>query len=165
MQFRAALGGDRKLPKVQRLAPSCRGLCFIMSLSMPLQTFYPKRGHVLICDFTHGFVMPEMLKVRPVVVISHGDTHQRRLCTVVPLSTTDPNPVKDWHYLLESQPLESIGYQKVWAKADMLYTVSFSRLDKPHRNTARGRQYFTPRLNQVDLAGVIEAVQAYLRLT
>lgn len=44
---------------------------------------------VLICDFTTGFQAPEMVKKRPVVVVSP----RRRIgqvCTVVPLSSVAP---------------------------------------------------------------------------
>ncbi|WP_164699520.1 hypothetical protein [Pseudomonas sp. BRG-100] len=29
--------------------------------------YHPKQGDVLLCDFTRGFVAPEMLKIRKVV--------------------------------------------------------------------------------------------------
>jgi mRNA interferase MazF len=46
-------------------------------------------GQILICDFSSGFVEPEMVKVRPVVVISPKPRKSiHSLCTVVPLSTT-----------------------------------------------------------------------------
>lgn len=54
---------------------------------MPLY-YHPKQGDVLLCDFTRGFVAPEMLKIRKVVVISPTATHSRKLCTVVPISST-----------------------------------------------------------------------------
>lgn len=132
---------------------------------MPLTNFYPKLGHVLICDFATDFVPPEMVKRRPVVVISKPETHDRRLCTVVPLSTTAPSPIKPWHHLLKTNPLpDSFAYKEVWAKCDMLYTVSFSRLDKLHRKTRNGREYLAPRLDADDLNSILHGVRAYLGL-
>ena len=53
---------------------------------MPLR-FHPRVGSILICDYSTGFVAPEMVKRRRVVVISR--LRQRAdLYTVVPLSTT-----------------------------------------------------------------------------
>lgn len=130
---------------------------------MLLAGFTPKTGHVLMCDFERGFVPPEMVKIRPVVVISRTETHGRRLCTVVPLSTTSPEPVLAWHTLLTQNPLPGTPPgTAVWAKCDMLYTVSFDRLDKPHRKTGGKREYLTLKLCSVDLAAVFEGVRAYL---
>ncbi len=59
---------------------------------MPL-TFSPRPGEIVICDFSTGFRPPEMVKVRPVVVISPR-RRTSQLVTVVPLSTTPPDPVE-----------------------------------------------------------------------
>jgi len=126
--------------------------------------YHPKQGDILLCDFTRGFVAPEMLKVRKVIVISPASTHGRKLCTVVPISSTAPLIEQDWHHLLHSNPLPSDGNLQLWAKCDMLYTVSFERLDKLHRKTRNGREYFVPRLSAEDLQGVITALKAYLPL-
>ena len=67
-------------------------------------TFQPKPGTLLVCDFGTGFKMPEMVKKRPVVVISPR-RRRSRLCTVVPLSTTAPNPVERFHHLMNPQSL------------------------------------------------------------
>lgn len=131
---------------------------------MPLDYYHPKQGDVLYCDFTRGFVAPEMLKVRKVVVISPSATNRRRLCTVVPISTTAPEHEEAWHHILRQNPLESDGHIQLWVKCDMLYTVSFARLDKPHKKTRKGRQYFVPRLTDEDLQAVLACVKAYLPL-
>ena len=68
--------------------------------------FPPKQGSFLQCDF-RGFIEPEMTKKRPVIVIStptlHGEGN--KLATIVPLSTTHPDPVKEYHYLLKNIPI------------------------------------------------------------
>lgn len=131
---------------------------------MPLH-YHPKPGDILLCDFTRGFVAPEMLKVRKVVVISPKATHKRQLCTVLPISSTAPEQEEDWHHLLRQNPLPSDGHMQLWVKCDMIYTVSFARLDKLHRKTrAKGREYFVPQLSAEDLAGVINCLKAYLPL-
>jgi uncharacterized protein YifN (PemK superfamily) len=116
---------------------------------------------VLICDYSTGFIAPEMVKHRPIVVVSGRERHGRKLCTIVPLSTTDPYPVEAWH---RNIPVAIPGWnsQTCWAKCDMLATVSFDRLDKPHTKTRSGRNYHTVRLAPADLAAVRDAVLAYL---
>lgn len=130
---------------------------------MPLY-YLPKQGDVLVCDFTRGFLPPEMVKVRKVVVVSRTSRHRRRLCTVVPISSTSPEVEFEWHHLLRENPLISDGTRQLWVKCDMIYTVSFDRLDKVHRKTRKGREYFVPRLCQADIEGVISGIKAYLPL-
>nr|WP_181374949.1 type II toxin-antitoxin system PemK/MazF family toxin [Polaromonas sp. H8N]AWD72274.1 toxin, PemK superfamily [Polaromonas sp. H8N] len=91
--------------------------------------YHPEQGTILVCDFT-GFIIPEMTKRRPVVVVSPRLRRRSGLCTVVPLSTTDPNPVEPYHYRLHTIPPLPSPYDKPahWVKTDMVYTVSFERL-------------------------------------
>lgn len=103
-----------------------------------------------------------MVKKRQVVVISPRSTHARKLCTVIPLSTTAPTPANDWHYLLKSNPVLTEAHKEVWAKCDMLYTVSFERLDKLHRKTRKGREYYAPKIDPADMQGIMKGVAAYL---
>lgn len=94
--------------------------------------YHPDPGTVLICDFG-GFKSPEMVKRRPVIVLSPRLRHRDKLCTIVPLSTTPPRTVCAYHFQLELDPPLPDPYTepKMWAKADMLYTVSFDRLSMP----------------------------------
>jgi uncharacterized protein YifN (PemK superfamily) len=131
---------------------------------MALSGFFPNTGHVLLCDFSYGFIAPEMLKKRPVIVISRKETHNRKLCTVVPLSTTAPAPPQSWHYPLINDPcpIFSNGAQ-VWVKCDMIYTVSFQRLDKFHRKTrSGGREYYAPKIEHDELVSILDAVKTYM---
>lgn len=96
----------------------------------------PPIGSVLRCDFVaavsntiRGFSPPEMVKRRPVIVLS---TPSPRLCIVVPTSTTQPKSIKPFHCRIEWDPLlprpfNTSNYS--WVKGDHLYTVSFERLD------------------------------------
>lgn len=81
---------------------------------------------MLICDF-RGYEVPEMIKVRPVVVIRKHKTNSL-LVTVVPLSTTAPDRILDHHLELQSH-LQGAS-PVCWAKCDMVATVSLSRLDR-----------------------------------
>jgi len=97
---------------------------------MPL-TFHPRPGMVLICDFNTGFKAPEMIKRRPVVVISPRPRRSNRLCTIVPLNSTAPNPVEPFHHRMDPRSLPGkLARKETWAKCDMLATVSLERLDR-----------------------------------
>lgn len=91
--------------------------------------FTPKPGCVLFCDF-RGYIAPEMIKKRPVVVISPAHLRRPGLFTVVPLSTTAPNPVCEYHYKLRGNPMPWRENVEMWAKCDMVATVCFERLDR-----------------------------------
>jgi len=96
---------------------------------MPIN-FYPKAGTVLICDFA-GYVVPEIVKKRPVVVIS--PKHKTAgLVTVVPLSTTSPNPTERFHMRIKNY-LKMDG-SEVWVKADLVARVRLARLDRIKKN-------------------------------
>lgn len=76
--------------------------------------------------------MPEMIKTRPVVVISPKISVRGRLCTVVPISTDPPQPKMPYHYELTNiNPALPRPYQDGpnWVKGDMVVAVSFERLD------------------------------------
>ena len=74
---------------------------------------------MLICDF-RGYEVPEMIKIRPVVVIRKHRTNNL-LVTVVPLSTTAPNHMLEHHLELPNQ-LQGAS-PTCWAKCDMVATV------------------------------------------
>ena len=125
---------------------------------MPL-TFQPRPGTVVMCDFV-GNVLPEMVKVRPVVVVARNRGN-RHLVTVVPLSTTAPVTMAAHHHQLDANPLP--GREKVtcWAKCDMISTVSLSRLD---RYKVAPRRYVAPRLPTADLVAIKAAIAKALGL-
>lgn len=128
-----------------------------------------KTGEVVFCDFD-GLHEPEMVKRRPVIVISRTATHWRNLCTIVPLSSTAPERRQPWHVELSRNPLR--GHlpgdhpfqlaDQVWAKCDMLYTMAFDRITRPHVRQGGQRSYPPVRLPGGDLAAVFEGVRAYL---
>lgn len=97
---------------------------------MPL-CFHPAPGLILICNYETGFIVPEMVKRRPVVVISPRLRHRTDLCTVVPLSTTQPGTEREYQCLIKINPClpKPWDTEDCWVKADMLSTVSYKRLD------------------------------------
>lgn len=128
--------------------------------------YKPARGEVLICDFDSGFSAPEMVKKRPVVVVSTKDSHGRLLCTVVPFSTTAPVPVHAWHHPLPHIAIPGWKPSAVmWAKADMWTTVGFRRLNKPYlKSRSGGRRYQEVMLSEADMAAISAGLRAYLAL-
>lgn len=127
---------------------------------MPLWTnYFPKQRQVLLCNFETGFKPPEMVKVRPVIVVSKTSTNGRGLCTVVPVSTTRPAPLQAWH--VETTAMFQLPGADVvhWAKCDMLYTVAFARLTMPHRRLNGRREYATLRLSPEDFGLVANGVR------
>lgn len=121
--------------------------------------FHPKYGQILYCDFTSGFREPEMVKNRPVIVISRSNN---QVCTVVPLSGTKPDPVRSHHYEISpaSLPNRLAAQGSWWAKCDMVTTVGFWRLDrvKEGKDANGKRQFSTKCLNDNDLREVKKCV-------
>lgn len=112
-----------------------------------------------MCDFA-GYVLPEMVKVRPVVVIARN-RRNRRLVTVVPLSTTAPDTPDAHHPALSANPLPGREQIACWAKCDMVATVSLARLD---RFKAERRRYVAPSLPASDFQAIRLAVRSALGL-
>jgi uncharacterized protein YifN (PemK superfamily) len=110
---------------------------------MPL-LYQPKEGSVLICDF-RGYEVPEMVKIRPVVVIRKHRSNSL-LVTVVPLSTTAPDHMLEHHLELHSH-LQGAS-PVCWAKCDMIATVSLSRLDRIKRRDRQGKRVYV--ISQLD---------------
>jgi uncharacterized protein YifN (PemK superfamily) len=93
--------------------------------------FHPGQGVVVICDYSTGFIVPEMVKCRPAIIICKQMQNRPRLCTVVPLSTTAPEPIASYHAEIKlpfalPAPFDA---QTQWVKGDMINSVSFDRLD------------------------------------
>lgn len=88
------------------------------------------------------------------------------LCTVVPFSTTPPKTVRPFHYKLIdfdflNAPFDSI---EQWVKADMIYTVSFDRLNIPFngKDEEGNRKRIYKILDEKDMKEIRKAVLAGL---
>ena len=125
--------------------------------------FHPAAGTVLFCDF-RGFEAPEMVKKRPVVVVSPKKLRRGELVTVVPLSTQAPGPERGFHHRLDPTSLRPpLDRKPTWAKCDMLYTVGFARLDLPRGAREAGRRrYETYQVTEADLKSIYGAILAGL---
>ena len=121
-------------------------------------------GTLLLCDYSKGgFTPPEMVKRRPAIIISPRLPHRDGLCAVVPLSTTPP-PV-DLPYVVEinfEQPLPGpFDSSHMWAKCDLIASVSFGRLDlfREERDQYGKRKYLKRRVDNETLQKVLEGVR------
>jgi uncharacterized protein YifN (PemK superfamily) len=126
--------------------------------------YQPRLGSVVQCDFA-GMVVPEMVKKRDVVVIARNK-HNNHLVTVVPLSTTAPARVEDYHHKLERNlRVDGDPNAEVWVKCDMLYTVSLERLSLYYTRSRRGgRQTVQMYVSTADFHAIQAAVAAALGL-
>jgi uncharacterized protein YifN (PemK superfamily) len=127
--------------------------------------FQPKPRTVLYCDF-EGFIEPEMIKRRPVIVLA---AHKRnsKLVTVVPLSTTAPALLETHHVKLLQNPLPSGQAVEVWAKCDMVAVVSTERLDliRTGKRLQNGkREYVVPRIGHEQFGAIRMGVVSALGL-
>ncbi|WP_106754276.1 type II toxin-antitoxin system PemK/MazF family toxin [Pannonibacter carbonis] len=113
--------------------------------------FFPPAGQILVCDFS-GFQPPEMIKHRPVIILSPKLPNRSEIVTLVPLSTTAPRHNLPFVVRLSRNyhPLED-DTLAVWAKCDMVMNVSRQRLDgfKIGR-----RKWATPMASEEDLHAV-----------
>lgn len=127
--------------------------------------FQPRIGAVVRCDFK-GMIEPEMVKMRDVVVVARHSRNQR-LVTIVPLSASQPQRPEPYHYELPSDPRpESDSMRPIWAKCDMIYTLSIDRLEMHYTRTRRGgRQLAQVILSDADMAAIKKCIAYAINLT
>lgn len=127
-------------------------------------TYHPKAGMIVMCDFSQGFKMPEMTKNRPVIILSPYIQGREKLATVVPLSTTRPQPVRNFHYEMNTRSLPNIRFFQesphCWVKADMICAVGFHRLEmiRIGKDGNGKRVYFTRRLGDEQMHDIWQCV-------
>ena len=112
-----------------------------------------------MCDFA-GLNPPEMVKVRPVVVLTKH-RHNSQLVTIIPISTTPPTVIADHHHELSANPLPGKQDIRCWAKCDMVYTLSIARMD---RYKVKARNFVTLEISDEDFMAIKVAVKAALKL-
>lgn len=123
-------------------------------------TFHPEPGTILMCDFSAGFKEPEMVKKRPVVVVSPRLKRCSGLCTVVAISTVPPEIIENWHYQLPTASMPNtpkFQEKDSWIKGDMVYRVAFDRLNliKTGKDYQTGKRiYFKQRLGRQQMKDV-----------
>ncbi|WP_335954434.1 type II toxin-antitoxin system PemK/MazF family toxin [Acinetobacter guillouiae] len=118
----------------------------------------PEIGSIVICDFK-GYIEPEIIKVRPVVVIAKHP-HNSKLITVVPLSTTKPQELANFHF----EMISPIDRKKVWAKCDLIYSVSTDRLNKIKVIKGRTKTWEILKVTDTQLNSIKTAVANHLKI-
>jgi uncharacterized protein YifN (PemK superfamily) len=118
---------------------------------------------MLLCDYGKGgFREPEMVKRRPAIAIVSQLPFRSGLCTVVPMSGTEPQRAVPYVVRLDlPEPLPApFDFKVWWVKCDMIATVGFDRLDLFH--TVRGpdhrRKYLDPKLSEADFDRVCQGI-------
>lgn len=121
--------------------------------------FHPKAGTVLVCDFC-GLKAPEVVKKRPVIVVSQKLKNRDGLCSVVPLSTTPPDRIMPYHYEMNLSLPPPFDKERCWEKCDMIYTVAYSRLElfKNGRDQYGKRKYVPVCIQSTELEHVVECI-------
>ena len=138
------------------------GKYFYMTVSI-----HPQPGTIVIVDLNQGFRKPEMVKKRPAIIISALIPKRPTLCTIVPLSTTPPNPPMDHHCELHLDPPLPHPYVSptMWVKADMVLTVAFHRLRLPFAGWDQGQRAYDIRvISEDELQRVKDCVRSALGL-
>ncbi len=104
--------------------------------------------------FDAAFKVPEMVKPRLCVVVSKAIEARPGLCTVVPLSTSKPNPVMAYHCKVDPafELPKPWGNQERWLKGDMIYAVGFHRVEllRLGKDENGRRMYQTARLEATE---------------
>jgi uncharacterized protein YifN (PemK superfamily) len=117
-------------------------------------SFVPAPGSIVICNF-EGYLLPEMVKKRRVVVVSPMRPFKYvtdATVIVVPLSEVEPQPLLPWHYGIPAG--RYAGLRMCWAKGDLVAHVGLMRMDRIfHRGN-----WIIPVVNAGDLLAVRCAV-------
>tara|TARA_Y100001933_G_scaffold152188_1_gene150684 strand:- start:680 stop:1009 length:330 start_codon:yes stop_codon:yes gene_type:complete len=103
---------------------------------------------------------PEIIKTRPVIVVSSKLPYRAGLATVVPISLTAPK--HDVPYAVRLSRNYHPGEDDTvpcWAKCDLLANVSLARLD---RFKVDRRKHVAPKASEEDLRAVRAGVMAAL---
>lgn len=122
--------------------------------------FQPKPGTIVMCDFSTGFIVPEMVKIRPVVVVRKSKTNPK-LVTIVPISQTEPEEVTGVHVEI----ISPLNREKAWVKCDMITTVSIDRLERFRVRRARTTTWETSVLEDHKFQLVNKSVANYLGIS
>lgn len=128
---------------------------------------HPVPGTIVRVDLSQGFRAPEMIKRRPAIVLSPPIPGRPFLCTIVPLSTSVPNPVLPHHLQITLNPALPAPYNDpiMWVKADMVLTVAFHRLRLLFSGWNGGQRVYDVRvLDAATMADVRDCVRAGLGL-
>ena len=108
--------------------------------------YHPRAGEIFMCSYPRDMRVPEMVKTRPVIVISPRFRGRDGLITVVPMSSTTPRTIMPYHYQLTlSHALPApFDTNPCWVICDHPMAVSWERIDlvKMGRDQYGKRKYY-----------------------
>lgn len=109
---------------------------------------HPVPGTILRVDLSEGFRPPEMVKRRPAIVLSPPIPGRSFLCTIVPLSTTEPRQAQPHHMRIALDPPLPHPYSSpvMWVKGDIVLTVAFHRLRLLFNGRDQGQRVYDVRV-------------------
>ncbi|MHB8461658.1 MAG: type II toxin-antitoxin system PemK/MazF family toxin [Vulcanimicrobiaceae bacterium] len=126
-------------------------------------SFVPGAGMMLLCDFSTGFQIPEMVKLRPVIVVSERDRNNGT-CIVVAVSTKVSRDASAFAVPLDPGKYNFLA-EASFAKCEMVYAVRLGRLLRLRDpNTGRGLDSRGTAIDAADLLLVREAVKKEIGL-
>jgi mRNA interferase MazF len=126
--------------------------------------YHPQVGTILRVDLNEGFRPPEMVKRRPAIVVSPQLPGRGQICTIVPLSTTEPRPERQYNLRLELDTPLPPPYDApvMWVKADMILAVAFHRLKLLDRGKdPSGQRVYDVRVLSEEMMAQIRACIAH----
>lgn len=119
----------------------------------------PPPATVLLCNFSPGFRPPEMIKLRPVLVVS-PTSYNHDTTTVVPISTGAPERGSDRRVVALDGKKYGFLVASGYVKTNMITTVSNERLFRLlDANTKRQLDARHTVIDASDLAAVREAIK------
>ena len=126
--------------------------------------YVPLVRTLVVCDYSTGFKVPEMVKRRLAVVVGPRLPQRADLATVVPLSTSPSSGGIRYQCKIELNEEPPEPYEGVvkWVKADMIAAVSLRRLDLPRYPGSR--TYMQHRVSDDQLRQIHECILHSLEL-
>jgi uncharacterized protein YifN (PemK superfamily) len=129
-------------------------------------TFQPKRGAIVLCDFSRARVHPEMDKKRQAIVFSITELNHRHgraagHCTVIPTSSQEPQTKGPEDILISVGKYWSFS-EDSWVRTKLIATVSHDRLELLLRH---GRRHTSEYMDDYDMERIEKAVRHVLGLS
>ena len=120
--------------------------------------YVPLVRTLVVCDYSTGFKVPEMVKRRLAVVVGPRLPQRGDLATVVPLSTSPSATGIRYQCKIELNvdPPPPYDGRIKWVKADMMAAVSIQRLFLPRHPGSR--TYMQHRVSDEQLSSILECI-------
>ena len=115
----------------------------------------PRYGQYYWVDFPKDTREPEFVSRHPAIVVRAGGALSDA-CVVVPITSSEPEEIRPYHYKLLRNPNPHDPNREIWAICNHLYTVHPCRLSPVRK---RGMMLF-PKATEDDMKGIVQAIQA-----